>query len=102
MKLFVDTGNVKDIEALAAIGILDPIAARAGVSDREEGCGLADAVVGRLVGKGLVNDSEFALAKARSLHRPPAESTRRCPQRTSYTSTRATPAPFSGAAITAV
>ena len=44
-------------------------AARAGVSDLEEGCGLADAVVGRLVGKGLVNDSEFALAKARSLHR---------------------------------
>ena len=35
MKLFVDTGNVKDIEALAAIGILDGVTTNPSLLARE-------------------------------------------------------------------
>ena len=44
-------------------------AARAGVSVRAEGRQLVEALLARLAAKGLLNDGEFALAKARSYHR---------------------------------
>ena len=37
MKLFVDTGNVKDIEALAAIGILDGVTTNPSLLAKESG-----------------------------------------------------------------
>jgi transaldolase len=37
MKLFVDTGNVKEIEALAAIGILDGVTTNPSLLAKEEG-----------------------------------------------------------------
>ncbi len=37
MKLFVDTGNVKEIEALAAIGILDGVTTNPSLLAREMG-----------------------------------------------------------------
>ena len=37
MKLFVDTGSVKDIEALASIGILDGVTTNPTLLSKEEG-----------------------------------------------------------------
>src|ERR1044071_8978532 len=37
MKLFVDTGNVKEIEALAAIGILDGVTTNPSLLAKEKG-----------------------------------------------------------------
>ena len=37
MKLFVDTGNVKEIEALAALGILDGVTTNPSLLGKESG-----------------------------------------------------------------
>ncbi len=44
-------------------------AVRAGVADREEARPIVEALLVRFTSSGLVSDSEFALAKARSFHR---------------------------------
>jgi regulatory protein len=44
-------------------------AARAELSDRAASRALVEALIARFVAKGVLNDGEFALAKARSLHR---------------------------------
>ena len=37
MKLFVDTGNIKDIEAIAALGILDGVTTNPSLLAKEPG-----------------------------------------------------------------
>src|SRR5689334_2335873 len=73
MKLFVDTGNVKDIEALAAIGILDGVTTNPSLMAKEGGDPrrilkqICDIVKGPVSGEVVATDYAGMLREGRDL-----------------------------------
>jgi transaldolase len=73
MKLFVDTGHVKDIEALAALGILDGVTtnpslmAKEGGDPREILARICDLVKGPVSGEVVATDAEGMVREGREL-----------------------------------
>jgi transaldolase len=73
MKLFVDTGNIKDIETLAALGILDGVTTNPSLLAREQGdykqnlkkiCGI---VKGPVSGEVVATDFEGMIRQGRDI-----------------------------------
>src|SRR4030095_12783014 len=73
MKLFVDTGSVKDIEALAAIGILDGVTTNPSLLAKEQGDyrqilkKICDLVKGPVSGEVVATDYEGMVREGRDL-----------------------------------
>src|SRR5688500_3420563 len=73
MKLFVDTGNIKEIEALAAIGILDGVTTNPSLMAKEGGDArkilkqICDIVQGPVSGEVVATDYEGMLREGREL-----------------------------------
>lgn len=73
MKLFVDTGNLKDIEALAAIGILDGVTTNPSLMAKEKGAArqiikeICRIVQGPVSAEVVATDTEGMLREGRDL-----------------------------------
>ena len=73
MKLFVDTGNVKEIEALAALGILDGVTTNPSLMAKEKGDyrqilkQICDIVQGPVSGEVVATDAAGMIREGRDL-----------------------------------